>query len=80
MEKRAKKRTICSAAHGYILDEVFPGLFGSLSDREFAEDFPQMATLTLEQKPWPMRRSYLIRAHMVEAKIKERERRKFALQ
>jgi hypothetical protein len=60
--------------------KIYVKRFGSLSDREFAEQFPQMATnLTLEQKAWPIRRSYLIRAHMMKAKIEERERRKFTL-
>ena len=60
--------------------KMFVKRFGNLSDREFAEHFPQMATnLTLEQKAWPMQRSYLIRVHMMKAKIEERERRKLIL-
>jgi hypothetical protein len=60
--------------------KMFVKRFGNLSDREFAEHFPQMATnLTLEQKALPMRRSYLIRVHMMKAKIEERERRKLIL-
>jgi hypothetical protein len=60
--------------------KMFVKRFGNLSDREFAEHFPQMATnLTLEQKAWPMRRSYLIRVHMMKAKIEERGRRKLIL-
>ena len=59
---------------------MFVKRFGNLNDREFAEHFPQMATnLTLEQKALAVQQSYLIRVHMMKAKIEEREQRKIVL-
>ena len=63
-------------------DKAFVKRFGNLSDREFAQIFSQgieAANCTLEEKAQGVRRSFLIRAHMMKAKIEERERRKIIL-
>jgi hypothetical protein len=62
--------------------DAFVERFDNLSDRKMAQlisQCPQAANLTLDQKARSGRRSYLIRAQMMKAKIEERERRKIVL-
>jgi hypothetical protein len=63
--------------------KAFVKRFGNLSDREFVAQlvFPcvEAAHYTLDEKARGVRRSFLIRAHMMKAKIEERERRKIVL-
>jgi hypothetical protein len=63
--------------------KAFVKRFGNLSDREFVAQLvspcAEAAHYTLDEKARGMRRSFLIRAHMMKSKIEERERRKIVL-